>query len=242
MIEKIVICLTFCISVVSLYYNVKNNKAVHYVNAVTKNRVDWLYKFRGYMSELFAMTTVGNSDLYARNTGSREEHFSEIEKIRNLIHMHLNFGDKIDEQISRCVDKLVDTHREIYNINCLFYKEGNETSLNLKQEDPIIYPVVGKIIANYFGKPEYTGDMFFPFSTSSRAMNHFYEEVTQYYNKDEITRGELLRHVRVYCKFEWNRIKEEAEGKRYKKDRQEVELNELYKTYDERNQNVNPSH
>ncbi len=34
------ILLTFIISLVSLWFTVKNNKAVHYVNSVTKNRVD----------------------------------------------------------------------------------------------------------------------------------------------------------------------------------------------------------
>ena len=33
------ILLTFLISSISLYFSVRNNKAVHYVNAVTKNRV-----------------------------------------------------------------------------------------------------------------------------------------------------------------------------------------------------------
>ncbi len=43
------ILLTFLISSISLYFSVRNNKAVHYVNAVTKNRVEWLYKFREYI-------------------------------------------------------------------------------------------------------------------------------------------------------------------------------------------------
>lgn len=46
------ILLTFLISSISLYFSVRNNKAVHYVNAVTKNRVEWLYKFREYIYQI----------------------------------------------------------------------------------------------------------------------------------------------------------------------------------------------
>ena len=56
------ILLTFLISSISLYFSVRNNKAVHYVNAVTQNRVEWLYKFREYISDLISTTTIDNVD------------------------------------------------------------------------------------------------------------------------------------------------------------------------------------
>ena len=36
------IILTFLISSISLYYSIRNNKAVHYVNSITKSRIDWI--------------------------------------------------------------------------------------------------------------------------------------------------------------------------------------------------------
>ena len=61
------ILLTFLISSISLYFSVRNNKAVHYVNAVTKNRVEWLYKFREYISALISTTTIENAELDAKD-------------------------------------------------------------------------------------------------------------------------------------------------------------------------------
>lgn len=40
------IVITAIVSIASLYFSVKNNKAVHYVNAVTQNRVEWISSLR----------------------------------------------------------------------------------------------------------------------------------------------------------------------------------------------------
>lgn len=44
------IILTFLISSISLYYSIRNNKAVHYVNSITKSRIDWIQKVRDNIS------------------------------------------------------------------------------------------------------------------------------------------------------------------------------------------------
>ena len=49
----------------------------------------------------------------------------------------------------------------------------------------------------------------------------------------------LLRHVRVYLKFEWNRIKIEASGRTYKKNKQSKDLKKLYELYDRNNNKKN---
>ena len=49
------IILTFLTSSISLYFSVRNNKAVHYVNAVTKNRVEWIDKLRESISTFLAL-------------------------------------------------------------------------------------------------------------------------------------------------------------------------------------------
>ena len=96
------ILLTFLISSISLYFSVRNNKAVHYVNAVTKNRVEWLYKFREYISALISTTTIENAELDAKDLDEYRKHMGRIEKLKYLIHMHLNFSDNIDGKIDGC--------------------------------------------------------------------------------------------------------------------------------------------
>ena len=161
------ILLTFLISSISLYFSVRNNKAVHYVNAVTQNRVEWLYKFREYISDLISTTTIDNVDKGMKDSDTYRKHISEIEKLRFLIHMHLNFSDEIDRNIDRCVEKLV------------FYYQG--------------------LRASYL----------------------------RYYEKE--------CYEKEYLKFEWNRIKIEATGRTYKKNKQCEDLKKLYELYDGNN-------
>lgn len=39
------IILTFGVSIIS-FFSVRNNKAVHYVNSITKSRIEWIQKLR----------------------------------------------------------------------------------------------------------------------------------------------------------------------------------------------------
>ena len=43
------------ISLISLWFTVKNNKAVQYVDSVTKNRVEWIDKLRKNISDFLAL-------------------------------------------------------------------------------------------------------------------------------------------------------------------------------------------
>lgn len=186
------ILLTFLISSISLYFSVRNNKAVHYVNAVTQNRVEWLYKFREYISDLISTTTIDNVDKGMKDSDTYRKHISEIEKLRFLIHMHLNFSDEIDRNIDRCVEKLV------------FYYQGLRASY-----------------LRYYEKECYEKE--------------FRQELEKYLINRSIWEEKLLRHVRVYLKFEWNRIKIEATGRIYKKNKQCEDLKKLYELYDGNN-------
>ena len=49
------IVITAIVSIASLYFSVKNNKAVHYVNAVTQNRVEWISSLRKKCAEFIAL-------------------------------------------------------------------------------------------------------------------------------------------------------------------------------------------
>ncbi len=45
------VILTFLASIVSLYFSVRNNKAVHYVNAIIKSRIEWIQKVRKLIAD-----------------------------------------------------------------------------------------------------------------------------------------------------------------------------------------------
>ena len=127
-----------------------------------------------------------------KDSDTYRKHISEIEKLRFLIHMHLNFSDEIDRNIDRCVEKLV------------FYYQGLRASY-----------------LRYYEKECYEKE--------------FRQELEKYLINRSIWEEKLLRHVRVYLKFEWNRIKIEATGRTYKKNKQCEDLKKLYELYDGNN-------
>ena len=103
------ILLTFFISSISLYFSVRNNKAVHYVNAVTKNRVEWIDKLRESISmflallntEDFTETFVQPEEMLKRNYHAKiKELYQQGEKIKVL----LNFTDDLDNDLIKAID------------------------------------------------------------------------------------------------------------------------------------------
>ena len=71
-----------------------------------------------------------------------------------------------------------------------------------------------------------------------KALSDLYMEVLEYgdiITKDtELQLNKLRREVRVYLKFEWNRIKIEATGKKYTEKKQRKALKKLYSDYDQK--------
>ena len=58
------VLLTFFVSIISLYFSVRNNKAVHYVNSITKSRIEWIQKIRDTVSVFISKTNVYNNAYY----------------------------------------------------------------------------------------------------------------------------------------------------------------------------------
>ncbi len=58
------VIMTLVVSAVSLYFSVKNNKAVHYVNSVTKNRSEWIYCLRDKIAKFISMVNIENTSFY----------------------------------------------------------------------------------------------------------------------------------------------------------------------------------
>ena len=235
------ILLTFFISSISLYFSVRNNKAVHYVNAVTKNRVEWLYKFREYISALISTTTIENAELDAKDLDEYREHMGRIEKLKYLIHMHLNFSDNIDGKIDGCVEKLVSYYKGLFEL-CAYCRESYCENY-FETEGALKYSIIKDFIAKFYEVPAFKAEMYYHLCNNSeeneRFRVFFRQELSNYVKQRNEYIEELLRHVRVYLKFEWNRIKIEASGRTYKKNKQSKDLKKLYELYDRNNNKKN---
>lgn len=111
----IAVPLTFLASISSLYFSVRNNKAVHYVNSITKSRIDWIQKVRDTVSDFISKTNVYNNAYYSGDYDKSGEHLSECQKLCIEIKLLLNCCDKRDKEICKLVDDILENHRRYYD-------------------------------------------------------------------------------------------------------------------------------
>lgn len=105
------VLLTFTASMLSLYFSVRNNKAVHYVNSVTKNRVEWIERFRSNIAKLITLTKTEDMLNYAPSVReiserSMDENINRVKEVATLLKLQLNFTDKMDRQLIEKIDNL----------------------------------------------------------------------------------------------------------------------------------------
>lgn len=133
------IVITFLISIFSLFYNVKNNKAVHYVNSVTKNRVEWIDKLRKNVSKFISiLDTQDLTYTVAKTEDIIKYPFSEnlykLNQIGSEIKLMLNFSDDFDREIMDQIDIIILTYKNLYvtTQSCIIE--------NTKKKSPLFVP------------------------------------------------------------------------------------------------------
>lgn len=106
------VLVTAVMSGFSLYFSIRNNKAVHYVNSITKSRIEWIQKLRTVVAEFIAKTNVYNNVYYKGDWWKMGEQLSECQKLNSEIKLLLNCCDKRDKRICSLVDNILEKHRK----------------------------------------------------------------------------------------------------------------------------------
>lgn len=230
------VLLTFGVSVFSLYFSVRNNKAVHYVDSVTKGRVEWIQKLKEYVSD-FLKATVYMSNIRFNEEYNVEEHIGEIERIKSIIILHVN-GD-MDEKIIRILNNIQNGYVDLLYLNS--FTQENWENKDKKE----VFRCLEYVIKNDRLKDLLSCDMS-PLLLSETTLLTKYNIINnnkEYFTKKvierislieemlEVQKDELIKVVRIYTKIEWNRVKKEAIGKKYTKTEKEKDLNILNELY-----------
>lgn len=110
---------TFLISLVSLRFTVKNNKAVHYVNSVTKNRVDWIEKLRKNMAEFIALLdTQDLTDKFIELDDFIKipmgENLKRLNQTGSEIKLMMNYSDDFDRKIMLQIDLIIAQYKRFH--------------------------------------------------------------------------------------------------------------------------------
>ncbi len=113
------ILLTLIISVISLWLTVKNNKAVQYVDSVTKNRVEWIDKLRKNISDLLALLDTQDltDTILTPDEASKYPFGDNLQKLNQLgceIKLMLNFSDSFDREIMYQIDLIILGYKNLY--------------------------------------------------------------------------------------------------------------------------------
>jgi hypothetical protein len=106
------ILLTIFISLISLYFSIRNNKAVHYVNAITKSRIEWVQNLRGKVAEFISNTNIYYNVYYNDDIEKLGEHLSKCQKACSEIRFLLNCCDDRDKEIVGIVDAIMENYAE----------------------------------------------------------------------------------------------------------------------------------
>lgn len=114
------VLITFVVSSVSLYFSVRNNKAVHFVNSVTKSRIEWIQHFRNSVAEFIANTNIYNNVYYINDYEKTGIHLSKCQQLCTEIRLLLNYCDKKDKEIIELCEKILEGFRNYCDLvhNC----------------------------------------------------------------------------------------------------------------------------
>lgn len=113
------IFLTLGVSVFSLYFSIRNNKAVHYVNSVAKNRVEWINALRNLCAEYIGAVNIYDNSFFTTDSDADiEKSGRQLAHAKELccnIKLMLNFLDKTDMRIIKVVDELMEAYSSYYH-------------------------------------------------------------------------------------------------------------------------------
>lgn len=113
------ILITLVISSISLRFSVKNNKAVHYVNSVTKNRVEWIDKLRKNIADFISiLDTQDLTDTFVEMDEFIKYPFGKnLQKINQIgteVKLMLNFSDDFDRKIMNKIDLIIVNYKNLF--------------------------------------------------------------------------------------------------------------------------------
>ena len=133
------VLITLCISAISLYFTIKNNKAVHYVNSITKNRVEWIEKLRKNTSEFISILDTQNltETLMTVDELLKYPFGSDLQKLNQIgteIKLMLNFSDEFDRDIINQINLIMVAYKNFH------IKIQSNLLSGKKNNDPVFVP------------------------------------------------------------------------------------------------------
>lgn len=241
-ITAIGILLTIIVSSTSLAINFVNNKKVRYIEAITKNRIDWMYRLKEAVCELVKLVYSHGYKKYEHDLQEISNHFDELNKLQFFIAMQLNFKGEIDQKILNIVDEIIESeHMSYFYVHFADSEKSNDIKINMIKVYEYILSNV--YVKNYVERNISGGrPISILIDETAKDGSDYYLEILKH-GLDMLGAQELVKKLQkelcIYFKFEWNRIKNEAKGASFSNKKCSKAINELYTEYDQIHNSLN---
>jgi hypothetical protein len=96
--------ITFIVSSISLYVSLHNTKKTLYINSITSSRIRWIGTLRENISDYCGL--IHHYALTDIEPENEKKIFEQIDRLRYLIKLQLNRGDKFDSELILKIDTL----------------------------------------------------------------------------------------------------------------------------------------
>lgn len=220
---------TGLIGLLTLWYNLKNNKKTLFVNTITAERVKWMGELREHVSEFLTLVTYHNEINKSTDPKDKSEYIDKVLRLGTKIKLHLNYLDRKDQKIIRIVDEFTNDIRRIFEkaslknslseqeyVNKLLEPKQDEMSEKLKQEykkqskkkKGSLTSIEAERINNFVTK-----------DFEAVVLDESHHENELLLNRMNNNPKKLLSLTQAYLKDEWNRVKDEAESGNISKNR-----------------------
>lgn len=242
-VTSIGILLTLLLSAITLIFTVRNNKAIHYINTITKSRVEWINKLRYLSSQYISVAKVS---LYSPISSlESNERYEKLIQLSLEIRLMLNFNDDFDKEIMNQT-KIINELYENLLISYSCINECGERLFNHKMNEEVVTnPSFIKYLYNYalshninvkpfdlyIGNVEAVVDLYLKTNNTSQLNDEFLDELM---NSPENLllklNGEIevfVENIQIYLKNEWNRAKMEAGSKKFTNKKKAKELEQF---------------
>lgn len=252
------IVFTFLVSIISLYFSIRNNKAVHYVNSITKNRIEWIAKLRELSVDFINSCEFRNHKPLLDENGYIDDH--NIEHFKSLcmqIKLMLNYADEFDREIMNIADTIVNLEEKYYDmVNCISHYLDDDGIIDFEKYtiEKVLYeePYVQDFVLRFCEMKNIQVDKQNRLSCI-RTVEEYISKIKEnkeiwnelnicFLNEPERLIQDIEKNsqwfnrcIQIYLKCEWNRVKYESQGKQYEKATQEFDRWELEQKYDNPN-------
>lgn len=234
---------TFLVGAITLIVTYGNNKNTHYIDTITKNRVDWIYKLRGLIAEFVSVSKLNYSTSIEvfRNDGN----YKKMLMLSTEIKLMLNFYGKYDQDIIGLLDEIISDYKKLSGLYFMLEEHGDKLHNHVVDEDVLVdYNFIDYLIEcaekknlDILDRQEYindvgnVADLYVKINPNKETNEAFLEHLST--EPEERVRtinskiDKLIKIMQPYFKSEWNRVKVEASGKKYSTVQQDKEIEKL---------------